>query len=132
MNLRLHFSSSLERGAAAPALSPEPLTVHDDLDVLEVDLPTGQDPPLTPVGALIRLLDAPDLQVVVGQDDEPHCKRQKEGKLTPGSPLFAPSGLGGIKSPSPPLTGDVAVAGAASAKEETSVQSSQLLWCCAV
>lgn len=80
----------------------EPLTVDDDLDVLEVDLPTGQDPPLTPVGALICLLDAPDLQVVVGQDDEPHCKGQKERELAPASPLLAPAGLGGTKSPSPP------------------------------
>lgn len=42
------------------------LTIHNDLNVLEVDLPPGQDPALTAVSALICFLDAPDLQVVVG------------------------------------------------------------------
>lgn len=46
------------------------LTIHNDLNVLEVDLPPCQDPALTAVSAFICFLDAPDLQVVVGQDYE--------------------------------------------------------------
>lgn len=46
------------------------LTIHNDLNVLEVDLPTCQDPAFTAVSALISFLDAPDLEVVVGQDYE--------------------------------------------------------------
>lgn len=46
------------------------LTIHNDVDVLEVDLPPRQNPALTAVSALICFLDAPDLQVVVGQDYE--------------------------------------------------------------
>lgn len=42
------------------------LTIHNDLNVLEVDLPPGQDPAFTAVSALICFLDASDLQVVVG------------------------------------------------------------------
>lgn len=49
---------------------PGLLTIHNDLNVLEVDLPAGQDPALTAVSALICFLDAPDLEVVVGQDYE--------------------------------------------------------------
>lgn len=46
------------------------LTIHNDLNVLEVDLPPCQDPALTAVSALICFLDVPNLQVVVGQDYE--------------------------------------------------------------
>lgn len=46
------------------------LTVHNDLNVLEVDFPPCQDPALTAISALICFLDVPDLQVVVGQDYE--------------------------------------------------------------
>lgn len=46
------------------------LTIHNDLNVLEVDLPPRQNPALTAVSALICFLDAPDLQVVVGQHYE--------------------------------------------------------------
>lgn len=46
------------------------LTIHNDLNVLEVDLPPCQDPALAAISALICFLDAPDLQVVVGQDYE--------------------------------------------------------------
>lgn len=53
------------------------LTIHNDLNVLEVDLSPGQDSALTAVSALICLLDAPDLQVVVGQDYESDWKRQE-------------------------------------------------------
>ena len=53
-------------GSGRPGL----LTVHDDLNVLEVDLPAGQDPALTAVSAFICFPDAPDLEVVVGQDYE--------------------------------------------------------------
>lgn len=56
---------------------PELLTIHNDLNVLEVDLPPGQDSALTAVSALVCLLDAPDLQVVVGQDYESDWKRQE-------------------------------------------------------
>ena len=42
------------------------LTVNDDLDHPEVDLSPGHDPGLAGVHALVRLLDAADLQVVVG------------------------------------------------------------------
>lgn len=55
------------------------LTIHNDLNVLEVDFPAGQDPALTAVSTLICFLDAPDLQVVVGQDYEPDWKRQEAG-----------------------------------------------------
>lgn len=44
------------------------LTIHNDLNVLEVDLSPSQDPALTAISALICFLDAFDLQVVVGQD----------------------------------------------------------------
>lgn len=54
------------RGSGRPGL----LTIHDDLNVLEVDLPAGQDPALTAVSAFICFPDAPDLEVVVGQDYE--------------------------------------------------------------
>jgi hypothetical protein len=47
------------------------LTIHNDLNVLEVDLPPCQDSALTAISALICFLDALDLQVVVGQDYEP-------------------------------------------------------------
>lgn len=56
---------------------PELLTIHNDLNVLEVDLPPGQDSALTAVSALVCLLDAPDLQVVVGKDYESDWKRQE-------------------------------------------------------
>ena len=46
------------------------LTVHSDLNVLEVDLSPCQDPALAAISALICFLDVPDLQVVVGQDYE--------------------------------------------------------------
>ena len=55
------------------------LTIHNDLNVLEVDLPPGQNSALTAVSALICFLDAPYLQVVVGQDYEPDWKRQEAG-----------------------------------------------------
>lgn len=46
------------------------LTIHNDLNVLEVDLPPCQDPAFTSVSTLICFLDVPNLQVVVGQDYE--------------------------------------------------------------
>lgn len=46
------------------------LTIHNDLNVLEVDLSPCQDPALTSVSTLICFLDVPNLQVVVGQDYE--------------------------------------------------------------
>lgn len=46
------------------------LTIHNDLNVLEVDLPPCQDPALTSVSTLICFFDVPNLQVVVGQDYE--------------------------------------------------------------
>lgn len=48
----------------------ELLTIHNHLNVLEVDLAPRQDSALTAVSALICFLDASDLQVVVGQDYE--------------------------------------------------------------
>lgn len=65
-------SASAGRKGGSDAGQTCPLTVHDDLDVLEVDLPPRQDPALTAVSTLICFLDAPDLQVVVGQDYESH------------------------------------------------------------
>lgn len=44
------------------------LTIYDDLNIFEVDLPASQDPPLTAVRPFVCFLDSPDLQVVVGQD----------------------------------------------------------------
>lgn len=55
----------MERGGR-----PDLLTVHSDLNVLEVDLSPCQDPALAAISALICFLDVPDLQVVVGQDYE--------------------------------------------------------------
>ena len=48
------------------------LTVNDDLDRPEVDLSPGQDASLAVVHALIRLLDAADLQVAIRPDLESH------------------------------------------------------------
>lgn len=48
------------------------LTVNDDLDHPEVNLSPGHDAGLAVVHALIRLLDAADLQVAVLCDPKSH------------------------------------------------------------
>lgn len=49
-----------------------PLTIYNDLNIFEVDLPTSQDAALTAVRPFICFLDSPDLQVVVGQHYKPN------------------------------------------------------------
>lgn len=66
----LSWRGRAKAGPVGRAGRPGLLTIHNDLNVLEVDLPAGQDPALTAVSALICFLDAPDLEVVVGQDYE--------------------------------------------------------------
>lgn len=54
------------------ALNSVPLTIYNDLNIFEVDLPTSQDAALTAVRPFICFLDSPDLQVVVGQHYKPN------------------------------------------------------------
>ena len=60
----------MSQGCSGGESRTDILTIHNDLNVLEVDLPACQDPAFTAVSALICFLDAPDLEVVVGQDYE--------------------------------------------------------------
>lgn len=73
--IRWQILTSLLSAWSVDAKHPAPcepysklLTVHDDLNIFEVDLPTSQYPALTAVRPFVCFLDSPNLQVVVGQD----------------------------------------------------------------